>query len=380
MNVYVKCHGVGLELPLDLQRPDTGDAAGSFRATLGRSTRRYVRVLGGIELTAEDGDRFAVMGLNGAGKTTLLRVVNGALAPSVGVVRTSGTMQSLLNSGLGFHEHASVSENVFLRGTAIGLRMRQLQSALPGILDFAGLRDCAGHRLHTLSAGQRLRLGFAISTAVQPDILLLDEWLATGDASFVERARARLLDRVEGSRIVFLASHNTPLQREICNKAIVLDKGRMVHCGSFDDGMVRYLDLLSRADVGQRNQAAAADPVLFGESVGLIERMLEDDDGLWIEGWAISREGREVSTLCLEFDGRSTFVEQFEKVERDDVRRYLNKRSGKFGFRFRHPVPLGARDAAICGIKLSAGSSSGRLGPMLPLAAGAIVKRNTDRR
>ena len=142
---------------------------------------------------------------------------------------------------------ATVKENVFLRGTAMGIRSAQLRELLDPILDFAGLRDKATHRLKTLSAGQRLRLGFAISTSVQNDIMLMDEWIGAGDAEFLVKARERMVGRVNGSRIVVLASHNVHLVRDVCNPGIVLEQGRVVYFGEVKDALNEYTGLIRRS-------------------------------------------------------------------------------------------------------------------------------------
>ena len=113
----------------------------------------------------------------------------------------------------------------------MGLDSRFLAGEVQPILEFAGLQEKANHRLHTLSSGQRLRLGFAISTSVQHDIMLMDEWVGAGDAEFMARAKERMRSRVGGARILVLASHSIGLLRNICNKGIVLEKGRLVHQG-----------------------------------------------------------------------------------------------------------------------------------------------------
>ncbi|QWF15860.1 ABC transporter ATP-binding protein [Lysobacter capsici] len=374
MTAVLRASNIVLELPLDQQREFRGESASSFRATLGRSSRRYKTILSGIGFEAKEGDRIAVMGLNGAGKSTLLRVLNGAFPPTHGSVYSRGSMQSLLNSSIGFHEYASVSENVFLRGTAMGLRIRQLQAALDDILTFAGLKDCAAHRLHTLSAGQRTRLGFAISTAVQPDILLMDEWLATGDASFIERARERMLGRFHDSRIVVLASHSTSLQREMCTKALVLDQGRMRYFGGIETGIECYREIAAGVSAKLRQQLVESDPLIFGDSIGAIEQVRGDGRRLLIEGWAVSA-GNEAKSLSFELDGVRRIVAQFERVERDDVRRFLAKKAGKYGFRFTvDEVDMHDLPALAARILVSVGNSPQNLGAPLPLVASPIIK------
>lgn len=374
MNVHLRAEQVALELPLDMQNLSTRRMLG-LRSSLSGSTRRHVGVLSGIDFAAEEGDRIAVVGLNGAGKTTLLRVLNGAFQPTRGRVRRHGRMQSLLTPTLGFAEQASVAENVYLRGTAMGLRRAQLQAALGDILDFAGLGDRATHRLHTLSAGQRTRLGFAISTAVQPDILLMDEWIATGDGAFLERAQERMKSRFHGSRIVVMAGHSTELHRRMCNKALVLEAGRMRFFGEIEDGLACYRDLVSAADGRLRQQLAAQDPLLFGQVSGFVEKIRVRGECIEVEGWAIGERGREVAVLCVELGGERRFVEAFDRIEREDVLRAMAKRSGRFGFRFALAGPAAADAREVLdSLLISAGMARERLGAPLQRVANALVE------
>lgn len=374
MTAHLKAHDVTLELPLDMQRVASIESIG-MRSTLKGTMRRYVTVLSRINFSAEEGDRVALIGLNGAGKTTLLRVLNGAFPPTRGSVKTNGTVQSLLNATLGFSEQATLMENVVLRGTAMGLRRRQLQSAMGDILDFAGLRDRANHRLHTLSAGQRTRLGFAISTSVQPDILLLDEWIATGDATFIKRAQERLMGRFRGARIVVLASHNSELLRQMCNKTLVLDSGKMRFFGPIEEGIAVYKDMVSAAGLKQRDEIAAQDPLLFGDVRGFVERISLRGDEIEVEGWAIGDRDREVDALCVEIDGERHLVDRFERVGRDDVLRATAKRAGRFGFRFslRHRDRVDIADVALR-LRVSIGNSRNQISHPLQMATGSVVE------
>ncbi|GAB3099278.1 ABC transporter ATP-binding protein [Lysobacter terrae] len=372
MTVSIKVRGLSLELPYEMQG-GAGTAAHGWLATFASAKRRFTTVLKGIDFDASEGDRIGIMGLNGAGKTTLLRVLNGALQPTQGSVERNGSLQSLLSTTLGFNEYATLVENIILRGTAMGLRYRQVDAAVENILEFAGLTDRANHRLHTLSAGQRMRLGFAISTAVQPDILLMDEWIGAGDENFIMRAKERMLNRIHGSRIVVLASHSTELLRELCNKAIVLNDGRMRFFGPVEDAIADYRDVVSRAGAAQRRLAADSDPLLFGEAVGLIERVKHDSKSITLEGWVVDERGGEVDVICVEVDGRHYVFEEFERVEREDVRLHLGKRRGSYGFRVRIVAPMRAQRTAN-GIRVSAGPAADRLGPPLRLAVGSIVE------
>lgn len=205
-----------------------------------RSRREYRTILEGLDFHFTDGDRVALLGRNGAGKTTLLRVLSGAFQPTEGSLQITGSRQALLNLSLGFNPQASVRENIFLRATAMGLRISDMAPLVEPILEFAGLADVARHRLTTLSSGQRMRLGFSISTIMQRDIMLMDEWFGAGDAQFVDKARARLSDRVNGCRIMVLASHNFDMLRKTCTKGLVLDHGRQVFFGPVEEAIRAY--------------------------------------------------------------------------------------------------------------------------------------------
>lgn len=233
---------LSLQVPNFVQRTPTatGWAREILAEAFSRSQREYRTILRDISFELKDGDRVAIMGRNGAGKTTLLRVLSGAFHPTSGMARLEGSRQALLNLSLGFNSNATVRENVFLRGAAMGLKLSVVADLMDSILDFAGLRHVAQDRLMTLSSGQRVRLGFAISTAVQHDIMLMDEWFGAGDASFVNKARERLTHRVEGCRIMVMASHNLQTVRQTCSMGLVLDGGGQVFIGPVDDAINAY--------------------------------------------------------------------------------------------------------------------------------------------
>ncbi|MBB5014454.1 ABC transporter ATP-binding protein [Rehaibacterium terrae] len=235
----------------------TQDARG-VRATLGlflraafQPPRREVcTTLDGISFSLQAGDRLAVVGRNGAGKSTLLKVLVGAYPPTRGHVEICGSRQALLNLSLGFNQEATVVENIMLRGIAMGLRSQQASAVIDEVLDFAELTEKAGHRLRTLSAGQRMRLGFALATAVQHEILIMDEWIGTGDAGFVAKARDRIRSRVNNARIVVLASHNFQLIKDVCNVAMLLEAGRSLAYGPVEVVLRQYETLLREAASG----------------------------------------------------------------------------------------------------------------------------------
>lgn len=240
--VEIKVRNLSLVVPYYAQ-PDR--VASSWLSTLlGAAVsvprRRFATLLDGVDFTIKEGERVALVGRNGAGKSTLLRVLAGAFEPTGGSVEMRGSRQALLSIGLGFNAEATIMENIFLRATAMGVPSGEIRHLVEPVLEFSGLRAVANRRLLTLSSGQRMRLGFAISTAVQTDIMLLDEWFGTGDAQFLRKARRRMTDRMGGSKIVVVASHNSNLLRRLCNRAILVDKGKIVFDGDVAKTLAEY--------------------------------------------------------------------------------------------------------------------------------------------
>lgn len=186
-----------------------------------------VRALHNISLSIGDGDRVALLGQNGSGKTTLLRVANGVYQPTSGSVKLSGTVGSLIDISLGFNPEATGRENVFLRGYLLGIQKNQLRGIFDEIVEFTALGDFIDMPIRTYSSGMQMRLAFAVSTLIQPEVLLMDEWLSVGDEAFRERAEARLGEVVSGSKILLLASHSRELVRSLCTRAVWLHNGEV---------------------------------------------------------------------------------------------------------------------------------------------------------
>lgn len=245
-SVGIEVRNLTLEVPYFLQENnirERGWLATLLGAATSRPKRRFARLLDDVSFQVKAGDRVALLGRNGAGKTTLLRVLSGAFSPTSGEVNVEGSRQALLNLGLGFNGEATLVENIFLRATAMGISPATIRDMVTSILEFAELEDVAGRRLSTLSSGQRMRLGFAISTSIQQDIMLMDEWFGAGDAAFIEKARKRMNDRVAGSQVVVLASHNFMMLRKVCTTGLVMEKGQLHYSGPVNDAIQAYKNL-----------------------------------------------------------------------------------------------------------------------------------------
>jgi ABC-type polysaccharide/polyol phosphate transport system ATPase subunit len=174
------------------------------------------------------GESLAVIGPNGAGKSTLLQVLAGIIMPSEGTVTVNGHVSSLLTLGAGFDQDLSGRENILLAGAFMGLDDALVRDLLPGIVEYADLGQFIDTPIKTYSSGMRARLGFAIATSVDPDILLLDEVLATGDAEFRAKSKARVIELVNAAKGIVLVTHDMAWVEEYCNRAILLEKGRVV--------------------------------------------------------------------------------------------------------------------------------------------------------
>jgi lipopolysaccharide transport system ATP-binding protein len=201
-------------------------AVGGSLGKASPAAQPLVRALHNINLKLEPGDRLGLVGHNGAGKTTLLRTIAGAYTPDEGVVLVEGKIASLLEPMLGMDSFVTGLENIRLRGLMMGMTNKQIKERTEEIAEFTGLGPFLGMPLKAYSAGMIGRLAFAVSTAVDADILLMDEWLGAGDAGFRAQAQERLMGLVASSKIVILASHDTHLLRSLCNKFVGLRSGK----------------------------------------------------------------------------------------------------------------------------------------------------------
>jgi ABC-type polysaccharide/polyol phosphate transport system ATPase subunit len=181
------------------------------------------------------GESLAVIGPNGAGKSTLLQVLAGIIRPSVGAVDVRGHVSGLLTLGAGFDVELTGRDNILLAGAFLGLDDAVTRELSPAIVEYADLGQFIDAPLKTYSAGMRARLGFAIATSVDPDILLLDEVLATGDSTFRAKSKARVLELVRESKAVVLVTHDMAWVKEYCNRAILLEHGHVVIEGEPDE-------------------------------------------------------------------------------------------------------------------------------------------------
>ena len=216
-------------------------AAASGRLGKDKQSRVVVQALRDISFTLSSGDRLGLIGRNGAGKTTLLRTLAGIYEPVMGQMRVQGSLNAMLDPTLGMNSELTGRENIVLRGLYNGLPRAELPRLEDDVAAFAGLGDFMDLPVRTYSSGMIVRLGFALATAIRPQILLMDEWFLVGDAEFMEKAKERLEHMVRGAEILVLSTHAVSVVQDWCTRVLWLDQGRIVEDGPPDAVLASYL-------------------------------------------------------------------------------------------------------------------------------------------
>jgi ABC-2 type transport system ATP-binding protein len=204
--------------------------------------RVSVTALRDISLRLVDGDRIGLVGPNGGGKSTLLRVFSGIYEPPVGRVRIEGSLASLTDITMGMDLEETGYENIVLRGVFLGMSIEEARRRIPEVAEFSQLGSFLALPLRTYSSGMLLRLAFSVTTSVTPEIVIMDEMIGTGDADFVVKAQARLERLIGGARILAVASHAPDIVRRFCNKALLIEAGRIVRIGPVEEVLAAYLE------------------------------------------------------------------------------------------------------------------------------------------
>lgn len=199
-----------------------------------------VKALDNVTFKFNHGDRVGLIGHNGAGKSTLLRVLAKIYEPVQGRFYYQGRISPLLNVMLGINQESTGYENIMVRGLLLGLSRKEIRIKLDQIAEFTELGDYLFAPVRTYSAGMQLRLAFAVATCIKPDILLMDEMIEVGDAAFLKKAQLRLSEFINKSSILVLASHSNATIQRLCNKVVLLEKGRVKYFGPIEEGFKQY--------------------------------------------------------------------------------------------------------------------------------------------
>jgi len=205
-----------------------------------RRDREYVEALKDVSFTVPEGTVLGIIGPNGAGKSTLLRLIAGIYRPTTGRIVVNGRLSALLNLGLGFHPELTGRENIIIGGLAMGLSRREIMRRLDEIVAFAELEEFIDAPVRTYSSGMYMRLAFSVAVNVDPDILLLDEVLAVGDAHFAEKSRARMEEFKDQGKTILLVTHDLATVESWCHQALWLEGGKVQALGDPKEVVARY--------------------------------------------------------------------------------------------------------------------------------------------
>ncbi|MBP7190348.1 MAG: ABC transporter ATP-binding protein [Rickettsiaceae bacterium] len=215
-----------------------------FRAIGGRihstDSITYVDAIDGIDLEIKAGDRVGIIGHNGAGKSTTLKLLSGIYEPTKGSVKVEGKISSLTDITMGMDPESSGYDNIIMRCIFMGMTLKEARSKVDEIIEFSELQEYIHLPVRTYSTGMYLRLAFTTATCVVPDILIMDEMIGTGDSSFIEKARNRMINLIEKTSIMAISSHNIQIMKDICNRGIWMEKGKIKMDGPILDVLDAY--------------------------------------------------------------------------------------------------------------------------------------------
>ena len=204
------------------------------------SKKNWFRALDGINLDVNKGEVVGIIGPNGSGKSTLLRVIAGIYAPDEGSIEVEGRITLLAGVGTGFNQNLTGRENISLTASIFGFKKKDILEMEEDIIEFSGIREFIDDPIRTYSAGMRARLGFAIISNLDPDILLLDEVMSVGDHEFRKKSRARIEELVNGDATVVIVSHSKAILKSLCDKVYFIRQGQIMNDGDFETAFELY--------------------------------------------------------------------------------------------------------------------------------------------
>ena len=204
---------------------------------------KMYRALNAVSVDIGKGEVVGLIGPNGAGKSTLLRIIAGILPPDEGDVWTRGRVSLLAGTGAGMQGNLSGIENIFLSGAIYGMVKSEIEEKRDEIIEFAGIGDFINQPVRTYSSGMKARLGFSISSHIQPEILLIDEVFAVGDGDFAKKSKAKIRELITGGATVVMVSHSISVIQELCTSAFYLENGKILGNGDLDDAISKYTNI-----------------------------------------------------------------------------------------------------------------------------------------
>lgn len=282
----------------------------------GRPRYRKTVALHPLDLSIEHGEVVGIIGMNGAGKSTLLKLIAGTLPPDLGVIEVSGPVCALLELGAGFHPEMSGRDNIYLGAAVAGMSAARIKAQVDEIIDFAGLRKSIDQPVKTYSSGMMMRLAFSVATAVDPDLLILDETLSVGDGAFARKSFQRIMQFKEAGKTILFCSHSMYQIQAICSRAIWIDQGELKMDG--DPGAVvaaynDHLGLFEQASMTENNdgeekstpvsESAGNGAARSGVHSGVVARLLK----VMVRAGNFSGTKLQLTSGCVDLSVRVSF-------------------------------------------------------------------------
>lgn len=293
-NTEVAIEIKGLSKHYEIGKKSEGTLRGALSNILnvGKGKKERFWALKDIDLTINKGDVIGIIGKNGAGKSTLLKVLSRITHPTSGRIEINGRVASLLEVGTGFHPELTGRENIYLNGTILGMSRKEVKDKFDEIVAFSGIEKFIDTPVKHYSSGMYVRLAFAVAAHLEPEILIIDEVLAVGDAEFQKKCLGKMKDVANQGRTVLFVSHNATAVRSLCNKGLLIDKGEMVFYGNVEETLQKYLrpnksteklfsplfikDLIEIKEISVRSKNDSDETDLIDESSEVIIQTITD--------------------------------------------------------------------------------------------------------
>lgn len=271
-----------------------------------------------INLTVKQGDRVGIIGRNGAGKSTLLKILSKITSPTTGHLRMRGRVSSLLEVGTGFHPELTGKENIFLNGAILGMKRQEISAKFDAIVSFADVEKFLDTPVKRYSSGMIARLGFAIAAHLDPDILIIDEVLAVGDAAFQEKCLKTLNELGSAGRTVLFVSHDINAVMNLCNRGVYLDKGKIVSSGPIDvcvDAYMRHVQIISSQWHGNLGDDHVRFTKMSINSEHSREFFYQDEDAVVEIEYEIFKPSQEIAFSIGVWNQRNQLLAQSSSME-----------------------------------------------------------------
>ena len=248
-----------------------------------------------VDLEVRHGDAIGIVGRNGAGKSTLLKILSRITEPEEGRVEIHGRIASLLEVGTGFHPELTGRENIYLNGTILGMTRKEIQAKAARIIEFAGVEKFIDTPVKRYSSGMQVRLAFSVAAHLDPEILIIDEVLAVGDAAFQRKCHALMRELANSGKTVLFVSHNLRSLRDLCRTGVLLEQGRVTGVGPIERIIDRY----------EQTTATAQSHALLGQVKATLEAEGDEDGGVVFRLSLAAQHGASLSELCLIVTGKN---------------------------------------------------------------------------